>query len=103
MTKHEIEQAAKNVYPQCDGLRNIYNNADNDLKEEGFIKGANFVNSKQPYTAEDMEDCITWISNSQFDFDGNGWVSTKIYYSGCIYSFCELLKLWEVSKNEKHT
>jgi len=110
MKAQEIEQAAKNVYPQCDGLRNIYNNADNDLKEEGFVKGANFVNIRQPYTAEDMQSIIKYIINALFDAKSSLTYSISrdkwmqyVDYKWKEVTITHILKLWEVSKNEKHT
>lgn len=48
-----------------------------------------------PFSEGDMEDFVEWISNNQFVYNGDLWISTKIHYSGCAYLHNEILKLWQ--------
>jgi len=47
MTTAEIEQASKEYGKLC---------SENDDCEISFLRGAEMVNSRQPYTAEDMQE-----------------------------------------------
>ena len=96
MTAQEIEQEAYK--------RQFGNNS------EVFIAGANFVNSKQPYTAEDMQSIIKYIINALFDAKSSLTYSISrdkwmqyVDYKWKEVTITHILKLWEVSKNEKHT
>jgi hypothetical protein len=58
MDQKEIEQAAKenNAYGYPD-----FKGEKHDVFNEGFITGANFVNERQPYTAENMQEYLNFV------------------------------------------
>ena len=61
MTKQEIEQAAKK-FVELQHTLNIIR-----TPQCYFRSGANFVNDKQKYTAEDMENIATWVFLNHHD------------------------------------
>jgi hypothetical protein len=98
MTKTEIEQAAKTYSDFYDGM---YSG-----RYFGFIAGANFVNSKQPYTAEDIVSAIKFgmteqrkgkciiTKNMIVKFWDSQFINEKLLQ----VEDDELIKLWEESK-----
>jgi len=87
MTKSEIEQATQKYSEK---------HIDNFHRQIGFNAGANYVNEKQPYTAEDMQGFAEWIGKQGWEYHPayDGW---KIYNE--YKTTTQLLKLWEESKN----
>jgi len=81
MTNNEIKNASK------------LNMSGDHAYEMGFIAGANFVNERQPYTAEDMVNAFEWLESSGFR---QIFISTwrSVYYEP-VFSTNKLLKLWE--------
>jgi len=92
MNKQEIEQAAEEY---------SISHADSYLSAGyHWSKAANFVNSRQPYTVEDMRVFYVWcIRNGWHPYDDDGdfteWLNVK---TNKLKSFDELIKLWEESK-----
>lgn len=101
MTKQEIEQAARewadnfdSHYPTCAKIKQ-------QTSHLSFQKGAEMVNFRQPYTAEDMRLFYVWcIINGWHPYDDDGdfdeWLNVK---TNKLELFDIVLKLWEESKN----
>ena len=94
MTKQEIEQAA-NIWD--DDPKNCI-----PIPYLAFIAGAEMVNAKQPYTAEDMKLFVIWFCKEVISFSNDLYtiIDKKTNYLIAI-KFDELLKLWEEQSNEQ--
>ena len=90
MTKSEIEQATQKYSEK---------HIDNFHRQIGFNAGANYVNEKQPYTADDMKSLLHFIADEQFFRSYGFWYSALPKYKNMKYTIDEVIKLWEESKN----
>ena len=87
MDKLQIEQAAKEYTDKTwigDAKR---------ISSVSFKAGATFVNTKQPYTGEDMESFGNFLMQLVKDFNEGKEIPKW-------ETFDELIKLWEESKND---
>jgi len=95
MTQTEIEQAAIE-YEQLQRRLNVIRGTTYTFRE-----GAEFVNSRQPYTAEDIAMFIIW-ANRRWEYnqilDKWLWCMTKEATPKRVTTE-ELLKLWEEQHN----
>jgi hypothetical protein len=99
MTNQEIEKAAKEWGDNFGGSTIQIAQIKQVTARLSYRKGAEMVNQKQPYSAEDMKLFFVfcyennWIPTSSL---ANGWINagTDEYKN-----FDELIKLWEESRN----
>ena len=93
MTKTEIEQAATDY---INSLGTSLLRSTILTKRISFIAGAEFINSRQPYTDEDMRKFSVWFRNEVIEVTGdNGYV---LFSYRDVYSMEEVIKLWKESK-----
>lgn len=89
MTKQEIEQAANDWAENFDSADPTFAFIKRLTAEISYCNGAEMVNSRQPYSEEDMIEFTEWSSNHRHLLWGDG------KYLG----YAECLKIWEESKN----
>jgi CRISPR/Cas system-associated protein Cas10 (large subunit of type III CRISPR-Cas system) len=97
MTKQEIRDEAKKRYSSNEELDAFCRSA--------YCLGAEMVNEKQPYTAEDMKKAIKLLQQLRkiylFHVDADGKPQADIFQILNIWpKVNELLKLWEEQRNE---
>ena len=86
MTQEGIENKAEELFGQ---------NSSQDYYKF-WVKGANFVNSKQPYSPKDMIEFSEWCADHYIK-DRKEW-SAWLGNNEIVQNTNELLKLWEESK-----
>lgn len=91
MTKQEIEKLSGDWADNFDTSDPTFAKIKRQTAEISYRKGAEMVNEKQPYSADDMTDFAEWSSNHQH----------LLWDNGKYLRYAECLRIWEESKNGK--
>jgi frataxin-like iron-binding protein CyaY len=95
MTKSEIEQATRKYSEK---------HIDNFHRQIGFEAGANFVNSKQPYNALDMQSFWIWANANGYFYSplNECWLNEDNETDFATeYTIEEVIKLWEIKTGRR--
>ena len=92
MTKQEIKQAA-DEYRDV----NFNNEIEYEALKKAFIAGAEMVNSKQPYTAEDMQEFAEWCSKEGWRYNAirERWFDKTLYNEKTTDQMLDDFKIWK--------
>jgi len=101
MTPQEIKQASKGWADNFDSSVPNFAKIKQQTAEISYRKGAEMVNSRQPYTAEYMASFARFVKKRWTPIDTGGWVENdkKFYLPHNVKTDEQVIKLWEESKN----